>query len=196
MPEELTKLDSPIDIMYPIHKALRAEAARAEAAVRGLQPGGACQDLVAGMTRWAQALEYHAVMEDAYMTTPLDRPAARANEAEHQQLTSLLLDLLAAVREAATHEAATARTLRHLLGHVVALRVAQDDHLEEEEERVLPIIRQHVSEAQQWEVVQRLLIDQQAAHPEWVCDWLQPHLTPTEASLLTMILGRERERVA
>ena len=48
-----------------------------------------------------------------------------------------------------------------LFGKVVALRIDQDDHLEEEE-FVLPIIRQHIGETQQLEMARHLLLDPKA----------------------------------
>lgn len=189
MPENITSLDSPIDVMYPIHKALRAEAASAEATVRTLTIGGSFQPFAQVVQRWMTALEYHAVMEDIYMTAPLDRVSARTNEAEHKRLTELFADLWAYLREVGGPVAVTARTRRHALGKVVALRVAQDDHLEEEEERVLPVIRQQVSEAQQVDVARRLLIDCEAQDAGWLLAWLTPHVTATERQLLTVLAG-------
>ena len=78
------------------------------------------------------------MIEDRYMTAPLDRLSARTNEGEHRRLTELLADLQTYLREVGGPGAVTARTRRHALGKVIVLRVAQDDHLEEEEERVLP----------------------------------------------------------
>jgi len=189
MPETITSLDCPIDVMYPIHRALRAEAASAEATVRALVLGGSFQPLVQVFQRWATALEYHAVTEDTYMTAPLDRVAARTNEAEHQRLTELLAGLGTYLDALQGPAAVTARTRRHALGKVVALRVAQDDHLEEEEERVLPVIRQQISAAQQADVARRLLIDAAARHAGWPLAWLAPHVTATERQLLTALAG-------
>ena len=67
--------------------------------------------------------------------------------------------------------AVTARTRRHALGKVVVLRVAQDDHLEEEEERVLPVIRQQISETQQFDMAQRLLLDREAQNAGCTPGW-------------------------
>ena len=50
-----------------------------------------------------------------------------------------------------------ARTQRHLFGTVVTARIAQDDHLEEEEAFVLPVIRRQLSDAQQRTIVRHLL---------------------------------------
>lgn len=185
MPDVITTLESPIDVMYPIHKALRAEAAHAEEAVRQLGQGTSFTAFVQDCTRWAAALEYHAVMEDTYMTVPLDRPSARENEAEHKRLTELLGELQLMLQEVAHQATVTARMQRHLLGKIVVLRVAQDDHLEEEEERVLPVIRQQIDETQQLDMARRLLLDQEGGNAQWVLQWLAPHVTPLEHQLLT-----------
>jgi hemerythrin-like domain-containing protein len=188
--EDITTLDSPIDVMYPIHKALRAEAAHAEEVVRTLEIGGSFQSFAQAFQGWATALEYHAVMEDQYMTAALARPSARTNEAEHQCLTELLADLQTYLREVGGPTAVTARTRRHALGKVVVLRVTQDDHLEEEEERVLPVIRQQLSDMQQYDIAQRLLLDRQARDAGWLLTWLTPHVTAAERQLLTDLIGR------
>ena len=190
MVEDSTTLASPIDVMYPIHKALRAEAARAEESVRALDIGGSFQPFAQVFQRWATALEYHAMVEDQYMTASLDRLSARTNEAEHRRLTEMLADLQTSVREAGGPVAVTARTRRHALGKVVVLRVAQDDHLEEEEERILPVIRQQLSESQQFDMARRLLIDREAQNAGWLLAWLTPHVTATERQWLAALVGR------
>ena len=189
MAEDSITLASPIDVMYPIHKALRAEAARAEEVVRALALGGSVQPFAQAFQRWATALEYHAVMEDTWMTAPLDRPSARTNEAEHTHLTALLAALQTALREAGESAPVTARMRRQVLGKVVELRVAQDDHLEEEEARVLPVIRQQISAAQQLDMAQRLLLDRGAQETHWILAWLTPHVTATEHQWLAALVG-------
>jgi hypothetical protein len=100
-----------------------------------------------------------------------------------------MAEIRTAVREIGP-AAVTARTRRRLFGHVVALRIAQDDHLEEEEELVLPIIRERLSAAQQCEIVQRLLRDPQAADPTWVVTWLRHALTETERHAMGALTAR------
>jgi hypothetical protein len=99
-----------------------------------------------------------------------------------------LADLRAYLRELTGP--ATARTRRHVLGKLVELRVAQDDHLEEEEERLLPIIRQQLSDGQQYDIAQRLLIDRQAQDVCWPLTWLTPYVTTTERQWLADLIGR------
>jgi hypothetical protein len=56
--------------------------------------------------------------------------------------------------------------------------------LEEEEAFVLPVIRRQLGDAQQWAIVQHLLLDGEAEDPGWPLDWLATHLTPRERRLL------------
>jgi len=181
----------PIDAMYPLHNALRAQAEAMEAVVRALEPGGDFQSVEQTFMHWARALEYHAFMEDKYMTALLpDRPSARDNEAAHQRLTALLEDLQTALHEARRQTTVTARPQRQLLGKVVTLRVMQDDHLEEEEEVVLPVIRQRLSEAQQLAIAARLLLDPAAQQPHWILDWVAPYVPSTERQWLAGLARR------
>jgi hypothetical protein len=185
MPTALCKFHSPIDVMYPLHKALRAQAAAMEQMVRALETPGDLRPVAQTFSHWARALEYHAVTEDKYMTTLLpDRPSARDNEAAHRHLTMLLAHLHTALHETQAQRSASARMQRRVLAQVVTLRVAQDDHLEDEEELVLPVLRQRLSDAQQWAIAARLLLDQEAPQPRWILDWLAPYVTAMEAQWL------------
>ena len=184
------QLSHSIDTMYLLHRALRVEAARAEEVVRALTLGGSFAPLAQVFQRWSRALEYHAVMEDTYMTPALDRPSMRTNEAEHRRLTELLADLHTYLYDVGGPTAVTAGARRHALGKVVVLRVAQNDHLEEEEERVLPVIRQQIDKSQQCDMAQRLLCDRETENPGWVLAWLTPYVTATERQWLMALVGR------
>jgi len=72
-------------------------------------------------------------------------------------------------------------------------RSAQDDHLEEEEAFVLPVIRRQLSDAQQWTIVRHLLLDEEADDPRWYWDWLTEYLTPGECQLLAELAARAKE---
>ncbi|MBM3934728.1 MAG: hypothetical protein FJ319_10580 [SAR202 cluster bacterium] len=92
---EMTAFESPIDVMLAIHKALSAEAARVQGMVESLQPGESLQPLRLAFNGWASQLMYHAEVEDRLMTGPIDSPAARTNEAEHQVLGRLEAEIKA-----------------------------------------------------------------------------------------------------
>ena len=87
MAEEITRLDSPIDVMYLIHKAFRTLSDRVESEISQVVEGGDLQPFKEGFDLWTKLLLYHATAEDKYMTAPLThcRPA-RDNEAEHEEL--------------------------------------------------------------------------------------------------------------
>ncbi len=223
MTTEITRIEHPIDVMYLIHKALSAQAARVEETVRRFEIGSSLQPIRAGFNIWASALAFHAQQEDKYMTAPLsDFQPARDNETDHAALAAMLGDLnilvdkddtrglservkeaMVALNERQHGELVEkledvievlngeigktkviARTWRHLYARVVALRTAQDDHLENEEAFVLPEVWQRISEAGQLEMARCLLIDEEAEDPRWVLKWMAKYLTPAEGGLL------------
>ena len=179
------KLASPIDTMYLIHKALRAEARRVENVVSQIEEGESLQPFRQAFYRWVTALAYHADTEDTYMTPQLPGlPAARECELTHGRLADLLEDVQVCLTEEIGRTMIIARTQRHLFGKVVVARIAQDDHLEEEEAFILPVIRRQMSEAQQWEIVWHLLFDQEAEDTRWHLHWIIDYLAAREQQCL------------
>jgi hypothetical protein len=185
-------VDHPIAVMYLIHKALSTDAWRVETMAEQLAIGDTLQPFLHACDSWMKALGFHATMEDTYMTPLLPKsPQARDNEAVHARLGQQMAALQAYLQEIEP-QAVTARSRRHLFGKVVALRINQDDHLEEEEEFVLPVIRAHISMEQQLEMARRLLLDLDAPGEAggWVLDWLVPDLTDRERQALADLTGR------
>jgi hypothetical protein len=185
-----TSGEHPIDVMYLIHKALSAEAWRAVSIAERLDIGANLQPFRQAFARWEKTLGFHADREDTYMTPLLPASAlARDNEMAHQRLAQRLEAIRTSVREIGNN-AVTTRTRRRLFGKVVALRIDQDDHLEEEEELVLPIIRERLSAAQQLEIAQRLLLDPHTEDESWVVAWLMQELTEPERHALAALMAR------
>lgn len=184
--------DHPIDVMFLIHKALSVEAWRTEAMAEHLKIGEDLQPFLNAFNSWIQALSFHAEMEDVYMTPPIpESPQARENEAAHARLGQRIEEIQTYLQEIG-HQDVTTRTRRRLFGKVVALRIDQDDHFEEEEELLLPIIRQHLSREEQLEMVAHLLHDPDASDEEssWVLDWLTHDLTDVERQSLDKLTAR------
>lgn len=115
---------------------------------------------------------------------------AALHEEQHLQLFEKLEDVMAVLNEEIGRTKVVARTHRHLYQSVVALRVTQDDHLECEEEFVLPEIRQTFTNPEQLAMVRALLIDEVAEDQRWVVDWVAQYLTPEERQVLA---GLEEE---
>jgi hypothetical protein len=100
MVEEIKKLESPIDVMFLMHKALSAEALKVERIIQNYEPGTSLQPFVSAFNEWATALMYHADVEDEYMTLPLPNfQPARDNETEHAELHALGGDLVALLED-------------------------------------------------------------------------------------------------
>jgi len=160
MPTDITQLDHPIDVMYLIHKAIRAEARRTRQAAEHLAIGGNFKPFLDDFYRWAMALGFHEEAEYQYVL-PLvpDLPRARYNAGGHQALLAGLEDLQRCLHEELGHTIVIPRTQRQLVGKVIALLIAQADLLDEEEARLLPVIRLHVGEAEQLAMARHLLFD-------------------------------------
>lgn len=196
MAEEVARLESPIDVMYLIHKALRAEAARSEQLVSGLDTGDSLQRFRLAFNSWATALVYHAELEDRYIMGPLTnshapelaerlRTAMAGMEDEmHRELVQTVQDVLTVLNEEIGKTSLITRTKQHLYRQVVALRIAQEDHLENEEALVLPLVRERMDQREQLTAAKSLLIDEEAENCRWIIEWVAEHLNPREQKLL------------
>lgn len=184
MPTDSRKVENLVDVMYAIHQALRAQGERMRRMAVQLPLGGSLQPFKAAFSSWACALEYHAEKEDSLMTGPLaDSAPARENEQSHKRLEERMEDVLACLNEEIGRTHVIPRTRRHLYERVVALQVAQNDHLEEEEEFVMPIVREQISQEEQLEIARRLVIDEDAEDRRWVLTWMAQVLLPKDRHL-------------
>ena len=188
---EVASLESPIDSMFLIHKALRDEAARLEESIRRFDVGDSLQLIQQDFMKWCAGLMFHADQEDQYIMRLLaDSVPARDGQREHAEINDRLEAVVSVFGEEIGRTKVIARTQRHLYGAVVAARISQDDHLESEEAFILPVIRERFDDPGQLGLVKHLFIDKEAADPQWVIDWLTPHLSPGEQQLLA---GLERD---
>ncbi len=206
MTVEITTLEQPIDAMYLIHKALRGEADRAVEQARRLEDGCSLQSFKLSFMAWATAIMYHAEKEvgtgmskfvDESRRAAVDCPVERVKwalldkeDSEYASLLEGVQDVMTVLEEDIGATSIISRTKQHLYGQVIALRVAQEDHLETEEAMVLPLIRECLSPECQLEAVGALLIDREADDPRWVIDWMSQDLTPAEIELLLSLETR------
>ena len=78
------------------------------------------------------------------------------SDALHVEVINKLQDVMDVLDEEIGQQALIPRTKRHLFEKVVNARVTQDDHFENEEAFILPIIREHWSEEEQLALVKIL----------------------------------------
>ena len=220
MADEITSLDSPIDVMYLIHKALRSQGIRAEKELDKLDDGSSLQGFKLAFNAWATALVSHAELEDKFMndqfsssggsgeasvTNPAHPELSQTGDPTVDKLTRMLvayeddmlgelIDSVQAVMTILNDEiGATSiitRTKQHLKAQIIRLRIAQEDHLETEEGLVLPALLKRMDEKQQLAMVKGLLIDETADNPRWILHWIALELTPTEQKLLAEVEAR------
>lgn len=224
MTEEITRIESPIDVMSLMHKAFHELSLRVEALAAEGQKGGDLTEFTDSFNLWVKQLLYHANTEDEHMTGPFtENQAARDNETEHAELkvhgvgilefvgkgdvagleenvkaAMLVLDeqqhedLMEKVKEVEEiiraeigEEKALARTRRHLYRRVMAMRILEFDHFENEEAFVCPLVKERMTDRQELELAKSLLIDESADNPRWIIDWVAEELNPMERQLLS-----------
>ena len=209
MTVEITTLEQPIDAMYLIHKALRGEADRTVELAKHLETGCSLQAFKLAFTAWATAIMYHAEKEvgtamtksiDATRCSAAHDPVERVKWAllekedeEYARLLDGVLEVMTVLEEDIGATSVISRTQQHLYGQVIALRVAQEDHLETEEAMVIPLLRENLSPECQLDVVGALLIDQEADDSHWVIEWISQDLTPKEHELLLDLESRTQQ---
>ena len=205
---EVTQLESPIDVMYLIHKALRNEADRAIKLIDDMENGGPLQAFKLAFNEWATCLMFHAEQEDKYITVPLiqctpsaDDPSLgladkvkstmiNQEEETQEELFSGLEDVFAVLNEDIGSTSVITRTKQHLYGQVMTLRIVQEDHLDTEEALVLPMVRRCFTEEEELLAARELLLDTAADDPRWVINWMSESLTDGERVLLANLEAR------
>lgn len=206
MTVEITTLEQPIDAMYLIHKALRGEADRTVELARCLEDGCSLQPFKLAFTAWATAIMYHAEKEvgtemsksvddsrRAAAHDPIERvkwAVLEKEDAEYSRLLDGVMEVMTVLEDDIGATSIISRTKQHLYGQVIALRVAQEDHLETEEAMVIPLIRENLSVESQVNVIGGLLVDREADDKRWVLDWISQDLTHNENNLLLELESR------
>ena len=181
-------LSQPLDAMYLIHKALHAEAERAEEAVAQLAMGGSFKPFHRAFYSWAMALGFHMDAEAKYLVPLMPETGFSLEQgAGPQQVIAMLESLQAYLHEELGRTIVIPRTQRQLRGKVIALHLLQDDLLEEEEDVVLPRLREGLSEIQQWALMQHLLHDEDAAEAGELLPWVAQEATTAEQQWLASL---------
>ncbi len=142
MADQVTRLESPIDVMYLMHKAFNAQAQRIEALAFEGQDGGDLTEFKESFEEWVKHFFYHAATEDEHMTGPFrSSQAARDNEAEHVEISdagSEMIEFLA--------KGDSAGLMENVTTAMAALDDKQHDELVKKTEEVEQILRKAMGE--------------------------------------------------
>jgi len=136
---------------------------------------------------WGRQLVCHATLE-----TSVKPVVVALGESQREEAVAKLEDLENMLTAEIGEDRILARTQRHLFSRMVASRVAEFDHFENEEAFVVSEVREQMSEAEQLNVAMRLLLDEEAENPRWIIDWVAEELTPPEQDLLSALESRFR----
>ena len=119
------------------------------------------------------------------------REAAFSLEDEqHRALEEKFHEVETALKNVLGEKKVTARTIRHIHSRLIGVRILELDHFENEEAFVLSLVRDEMDEAQQLNIVRRLMIDESAEDPRWIIDWVYSELDPEDQALLKDLENR------
>jgi hypothetical protein len=189
---------APIDAMLLVHTAMAGSAERVEQEADRLQEGSSLQPFRAAFDEWATAFMYLAEREDelfsdhagnhqAHAATPEDgmqTAMLAANKDDHREMDERFQDVMDVLNVEIGRTSAIRRTRQHLFGSVLALRIAQQDHIENERAFVLPALKQRLSSQEQLDLVRELLVDNMSNDPRWLLDWIGQHLDTEERAMM------------
>ena len=105
-------------------------------------------------------------------------------EKDHQELAHNLQMVEGLINKELGEGAVSIRTRRNLYSKVVALRVCEFDHFDNEEIFVFPVVRNFMNEKEQLALANRLLFEQDADNPRWVLDLIYEFLDTKDQELL------------
>lgn len=109
---------------------------------------------------------------------------------EHAELERRLVDIDEQLQRELGEGALGVRRRRHVYSSLVALRVAEFDHFENEETFVLPLVRERFDEDAELDLARRCLIDDSASDPGWIIDAVAVELSPAKRTLLRDLEAR------
>ena len=189
---DIAPLASPIDALCLIHNALRTEAERADQTVEHLEVGSSFKAFQPAFYHWALVLSTYMEAEERALTALVPEVAhvweTTADTA--RQLLERLEALQTYIQTEIGKTIVIARTKRQLFGRVALARLLQEDLLEDVEACLLPVLRTQLSEARQWEVLRRLLIDQDAEPRDTIVAWIAQDVTAPQRQALATLTTR------
>ncbi len=188
---------TPIEVMLLVHAAMAGSAEKVEREADQLEEGSSLQPFRAAFNEWAAAFMYLAEREDElfsghgvnHAAAAIPEAGAQAamlaaNKDEHSEMDEKFQDVMEVLNVEIGRTSVIRRTRQHLFGSVLALRIAQQDHIENERAFVLPALKQRLSSQEQLDLARELLLDSMSNDPRWVLDWMGQHLNSEERATL------------
>ncbi len=186
MAPNTSQLPNPIDVMYLIHKSLRAEGRQATQMAESLKTMDDLNDFMKRFDSWASVMRHHHEVEDRHMTPSLKGyREAQINERDHARMMEYLEEARAALCTGIRDKGLGPEASSHLAGWVIGAELTLEDHLREEEENVLPLVRKLLSASDQLRVVRALLIEPDASNKSWPLEHIAGYLSPEEGRIIS-----------
>ena len=135
-------------------------------------------------------VSFIAMGKAAGLAESVREAAFSLEEEQHRALEEKFHEVETALKDVLGEKKVTARTIRHIHSRLIGVRILELDHFENEEAFVVSLVRDEMDEAQQLNIVRRLLIDESAEDPRWIIDWVYSELDSEDHALLKDLENR------
>ena len=105
------------------------------------------------------------------------KAAFTLDKEQHKELEDRFHEVEDVLKEVLGDQKVTARTIRHIHSRLIGVRILELDHFENEEAFICPLVGDEIDEADQLNLVRRLLIDDIAEDPTGLSTGSTPNWT-------------------
>ena len=193
---------NPIEAAGFLHEALRRAANQVKQISNQLGTVHSLQGLTLAFTNWVTVLIFNMAQQENYIEPSLRDALSKEDSNKEQKNSSIILALSRVGRQEQMSKiedvfsilyseigdtSLITRTTQHLQRQILAMEIAQTNHLETQDLLIIPILANRMDSVDQLSLLKNILIDEQSDDRRWIVDWISEHSNPSSKSALAEI---------
>ena len=193
---------NPIEAAGFLHEALRTAANQVKQISDQLGTVHSLQGLTLAFTNWVTVLIFNMTQQENHIEPSLRDALSKEDSNKEQKNGGLILALSRVGRQEQMSKiedvfsilygeigdtSLITRTTQHLQRQILAMEIAQTNHLETQDLLIIPILANSMDSVDQLALLKNILIDEQSDDRRWIVDWISEHSNPSSKSALAEI---------
>jgi len=199
MSAENNRHANPIDEIRFLHEALRTAASQVKQISDQLGTVHSLQGFTLAFTNWITVLIFSMTQQENHVEPSLRYTLSGKNgnlnqtngnvilalsKVGREEQMSMIEDVFAVLYGEIGDTSPITRTIQHLQRQILAMEIAQTNHLETQDLLKIPILADSMDRIDQLSLLKNLLIDEGSDNRRWIVEWLSEHLDPVSNSAL------------
>ena len=191
---------NPIEGAGFLHEALRTAANQVKQISDQLGTVHSLQGFTLAFTSWVTVLIFNITQQENHIEPSLRDALSGENSNLAQKNGSIILalskvgrqeqmlvieDVFSVLYGEIGDTSLITRTTQHLQRQILAMEMAQTNHLETQDLLIIPILANRMNRLDQLSLLKNLLIDEQSDDRRWIVGWISEHLDPVSKSALS-----------